>query len=44
MPGFIAKRLCPHLIFVPSDFAKYKHCAELTREAGAHTRPLFGST
>eukprot|EP00511_Aplanochytrium_stocchinoi_P005505 CAMPEP_0204823230 /NCGR_PEP_ID=MMETSP1346-20131115/1310_1 /ASSEMBLY_ACC=CAM_ASM_000771 /TAXON_ID=215587 /ORGANISM="Aplanochytrium stocchinoi, Strain GSBS06" /LENGTH=586 /DNA_ID=CAMNT_0051949787 /DNA_START=615 /DNA_END=2375 /DNA_ORIENTATION=- len=24
MPGFIAKKLCPHLIFVKSDFAKYK--------------------
>jgi DNA polymerase kappa len=23
MPGYIAKKLCPHLIFVKPDFTKY---------------------
>lgn len=23
MPGYIAKKLCPHLIFVKLDFTKY---------------------
>ena len=41
MPGFIARRLCPHLIFVPSDFAKYKHCAEVTREVFRQYDPHF---
>ncbi|CAM8977256.1 unnamed protein product [Rhodiola kirilowii] len=25
MPGFIARKLCPELIFVPTDFKKYTH-------------------
>lgn len=32
MPGFIAKRLCPQLIFVPLDFKKYTHYSDLTRK------------
>lgn len=32
MPGFIAKKLCPHLVFVKPDFEKYRHYAALTRE------------
>lgn len=32
MPGFIARRLCPELIFVPVDFKKYTHYSELTRK------------
>lgn len=32
MPGFIAKRLCPHLTFVTPDFPKYRRYAELARE------------
>ena len=24
MPGFIAKKLCPHLVFVPGNYEKYK--------------------
>ncbi|XP_038684740.1 DNA polymerase kappa isoform X2 [Tripterygium wilfordii] len=31
MPGFIARKLCPQLIFVPTDFKKYTHCSNLTR-------------
>ncbi|KAG9144845.1 hypothetical protein Leryth_018973 [Lithospermum erythrorhizon] len=32
MPGFIARKLCPDLIFVPVDFKKYTHYSNLTRE------------
>jgi nucleotidyltransferase/DNA polymerase involved in DNA repair len=28
MPGFIARRLCPQLIFVAPNFAKYTQAAE----------------
>ncbi|OUZ99554.1 DNA-repair protein [Macleaya cordata] len=32
MPGFIACKLCPELIFVPTDFKKYTHYSDLTRK------------
>eukprot|EP00257_Ricinus_communis_P020592 XP_015579856.1 DNA polymerase kappa isoform X1 [Ricinus communis] len=32
MPGFIARKLCPELIFVPTDFKKYTHYSDLTRK------------
>lgn len=32
MPGFIARKLCPDLIFVPVDFKKYTHYSDLTRK------------
>lgn len=32
MPGFIAKRLCPHLIFVKPHFEKYAYYSGLARE------------
>ncbi|KAK1359024.1 DNA polymerase kappa [Heracleum sosnowskyi] len=32
MPGFIARKLCPDLIFVPVDFRKYTHYSDLTRK------------
>jgi DNA polymerase kappa len=32
MPGFIARKLCPDLIFVPVDFTKYTHYSDLTRK------------
>jgi len=32
MPGFIARKLCPELIFVPVDFKKYTYCSDLTRK------------
>lgn len=32
MPGFIACKLCPKLIFVPVDFKKYTHYSDLTRK------------
>lgn len=31
MPGFIARKLCPELIFVPVDFKKYTHYSNITR-------------
>jgi DNA polymerase kappa len=32
MPGFIAKRLCPDLVFVPCDFAKYEAASKQAQE------------
>lgn len=32
MPGFIARKLCPELLFVPVDFQKYNHYSNLTRK------------
>lgn len=32
MPGFIARKLCPKLTFVPVDFKKYTHYSNLTRQ------------
>ncbi|XP_065872341.1 DNA polymerase kappa [Euphorbia lathyris] len=32
MPGFIARKLCPELIFAPTDFKKYIHYSDLTRK------------
>ncbi len=31
MPGFIALKLCPQLIFVVPDFEKYRRASEATR-------------
>ncbi|KAF4382321.1 hypothetical protein G4B88_011273 [Cannabis sativa] len=32
MPGFIARKLCPELIFAPTDFKKYNYYSDLTRK------------
>lgn len=40
MPGFIARKLCPELIFVPVDFKKYTHYSDLTRK-GLETGTLL---
>lgn len=32
MPGFIARRLCPELILVPTNFEKYNYYSDLTRK------------
>lgn len=37
MPGFIACKLCPGLIFVPVDFKKYTYYSDLTRKGQALT-------
>ncbi|KAF5180839.1 Dna polymerase kappa [Thalictrum thalictroides] len=41
MPGFIARKLCPELIFVPVDFKKYTHYSELTRKVFHKYDPNF---
>ncbi|XP_031490870.1 DNA polymerase kappa isoform X2 [Nymphaea colorata] len=32
MPGFIARKLCPSLVFVPTNLKKYSHYSDLTRK------------
>ncbi|XP_057963778.1 DNA polymerase kappa isoform X2 [Malania oleifera] len=41
MPGFIARKLCPQLIFVPTDFEKYTHYSALTRKVFQKYDPNF---
>ncbi|XP_071697863.1 DNA polymerase kappa isoform X2 [Rutidosis leptorrhynchoides] len=41
MPGFIACKLCPELIFVPTDFKKYTHYSDLTRKVFHAYDPNF---
>lgn len=41
MPGFIARKLCPELIFVPTDFTKYTYYSDLTRKAFRKYDPNF---
>jgi DNA polymerase kappa len=41
MPGFIAKRLCPELVFVAPCFEKYTAAAEETRRVFATFDPEF---
>ncbi|KAG0475524.1 hypothetical protein HPP92_015210 [Vanilla planifolia] len=44
MPGFIACKLCPDLIFVPINFEKYMFYSELTRKVFRRYDPNFIST
>ncbi|XP_062024223.1 DNA polymerase kappa isoform X2 [Rosa rugosa] len=41
MPGFIARKLCPELIFVPTDFKKYTYYSDLTRKVFRKYDPNF---
>lgn len=41
MPGFIAKALCPGLVFVDSDFDAYRDAAEAARRVFARYDPNF---
>ncbi|KAL3350440.1 hypothetical protein AABB24_023083 [Solanum stoloniferum] len=41
MPGFIARKLCPELLFVPVDFQKYNHYSNLTRKVFQKYDPNF---
>eukprot|EP00775_Hariotina_reticulata_P011310 gene11310-11460_t len=41
MPGFIARKLCPQLVFVKPDFAKYTAASRVTREVFALYDPAF---
>ncbi|GIL53058.1 hypothetical protein Vafri_8749 [Volvox africanus] len=43
MPGFIAKRLCPQLVFVPLDFGRYTAAAERVRSVFRQLDPDFES-
>ena len=43
MPGFIAKKLCPELIFVKPNFEKYVQVAKITREIFARYDPDFSA-
>ncbi|KAL0914619.1 hypothetical protein M5K25_014982 [Dendrobium thyrsiflorum] len=44
MPGFIACKLCPDLIFVPTNFEKYTFYSELARKVFRRYDPDFIST
>ncbi|KAJ4966332.1 hypothetical protein NE237_018181 [Protea cynaroides] len=44
MPGFIARKLCPELIFVPIDFKKYTYYSALTRKVFWIYDPNFMAT
>nr|XP_009399105.1 PREDICTED: DNA polymerase kappa isoform X2 [Musa acuminata subsp. malaccensis] len=44
MPGFIARKLCPDLIFVPTNFEKYTYYSELTRNVFSKYDPDFIAT
>ncbi|KAI3445883.1 hypothetical protein Pfo_002548 [Paulownia fortunei] len=41
MPGFIARKLCSELIFVPTDFKKYTYYSDLTRKVFQKYDPNF---
>mmetsp|Transcript_25497 Transcript_25497/g.71308 ORF Transcript_25497/g.71308 Transcript_25497/m.71308 type:complete len:539 (+) Transcript_25497:180-1796(+) len=41
MPGFIARKLCPQLVFVKPNFDKYSRAAEETREIFRQYDPDF---
>ncbi|XP_029617787.1 DNA polymerase kappa-like [Salmo trutta] len=41
MPGFIAKKLCPNLVIVPTDFDKYRAVSTEVREIFADYDPHF---
>lgn len=43
MPGFIAKKLCPSLVIIPSDFPKYNQVAAVMRSVIAEYDPDFES-
>ncbi|XP_034026011.1 DNA polymerase kappa isoform X2 [Thalassophryne amazonica] len=41
MPGFIAKKLCPSLVIVPTNFDKYKSVSKEIRQIFAEYDPYF---
>ena len=41
MPGFIARRLCPELVFVTPDFQKYTKASQATRNIFRDFDPDF---
>ncbi|KAL4181547.1 hypothetical protein AMTRI_Chr12g271690 [Amborella trichopoda] len=44
MPGFIARKLCPELSFVPPDFKKYQFYSDLARKVFQRYDPHFIAT
>ncbi|KTG38615.1 hypothetical protein cypCar_00019428 [Cyprinus carpio] len=40
MPGFIAKKLCPNLVIVPTNFDKYRAVREIFSEYDPHFMPM----
>lgn len=40
MPGFIALKLCPDLVLVPTNFDKYMHYSEKTRKGELDAQTL----
>uniref|UniRef100_A0A1D1ZAP8 DNA polymerase kappa n=1 Tax=Anthurium amnicola TaxID=1678845 RepID=A0A1D1ZAP8_9ARAE len=44
MPGFIARKLCPNLVFVPTNFDKYMYYSEMTRKVFRRYDPYFIAT
>jgi DNA polymerase kappa len=43
MPGFIAKKLCPHLVFVKSNFEKYQIVSNQIKEIISEYDPKYSS-
>eukprot|EP01032_Pedospumella_encystans_P020263 gene20263-23022_t len=43
MPGFIAKKLCPQLVFVDMNFDKYRHISEQVKDIIGEYDPDFSS-
>ena len=41
MPGFIAKKLCPHLVIVPTHFARYRETSEQVQDVLSRFDPEF---
>ena len=43
MPGFIAKKLCPDLIFLPHNFSKYEEVSNQIRQIISEYDPKYRS-
>ena len=43
IPGFIAKKLCPQLVFIPHHGEKYRQVGEIVRTIAAEYDPKFRS-
>lgn len=43
MPGFIARKLCPHLMFIPCNFNKYREVSLVFKEIVEKYDPEFES-
>jgi len=43
MPGFIAKKLCPDLVFIPCNITKYREVSNVFKEILEQYDPEFES-